>query len=271
MKNIIIYATCQGVPVRDLLLQSNEIKNNYNIEYHSNFSAPGNSQFSIEPEKLNNCDIFLFHPTKNFTEDYISSILPNRTLKLVLPYITFSAYWPDFSRAPNRPLGVSSDHPYGKIPYRSEILDQLATCNLSGEGTIKEYVENQDAIGLEALKCLNSDLDYLRKLDQMDGPFFVKEYIEENFRDRQLFKMFNHPKNEIYLLLVNQLLQYLDIPKLQASVASRISGHAEQNLPIHPATAKHLHLNFYKHDMKYIFLGKEYSLEDFIKEYLSFL
>ncbi|MDO3383263.1 WcbI family polysaccharide biosynthesis putative acetyltransferase [Gilvimarinus algae] len=271
MKNIIIYATCQGIPFRDLLLQSDEIKKKYSVFYYSNFSTPGSPQFTIDQETLRNCEIFLYHPSKEFSEEFLSDLLPQESIKLQIPYITFSAYWPDFGRIPDRPLGKSTEFPYGRIPYRSEILDRLADEISSKERLIDTYLHMKSEIGDRALRILDSDFEYLNRLDSRDGPFFVRKYIENNFQERQLFKIFNHPKNELYLLITNQLLRHLELPKLTTAAAEKIPGHAEQNLPIHPATADSLNLNFYKRDLKHLYLGQEYSFEDFIQEYISLL
>lgn len=273
VNNVIVYATCQGVPFRDLLLQSAEFLENFNVEYYSNFSSPGSAKFGIEKEKLDCCDFFLYHPIKNaegtISIDKILDLLPNNCITLPLPYVTFSAYWPDFEKIPSSPLGKSQQFPYGKIPYRSRFLEEIIKNKSLKKHFFDEYLELDEEIRKASSIALISDLDYLSRLDNRDGPFFIRDYVEKNYKNRQLFHIFNHPKNVIYLHLVNQFLIFLGCKELPLEMANNIAGHVEQNLPIHPSTAISLKLDFIYPAKEYLYLDKFYTFRQFVDFYIS--
>lgn len=271
MKKIIIYATCQGIPFRDFLMQSEDISREYEIEYHSNFSAPGEASFSICKSSLSNCNIFIYRPTKKFDIESVRKNLPDDVVILQIPYVTFRSYWPDFSIVADKPLGKSREYPYGKIPYRSALLDDIASNNSSITDARDKYLGVDDEIVSNCRVSLIRDLEYLNKIDEISGPFFVREYIENNFRDRQLFYMFNHPKNEIYLLMANQFLKFIGYKTLDNSVEKKVNGHMVQNLPIHPVTSSYLDLKFCDEQAKYSYLGELFTFGSFVESYIEYV
>ncbi|MGY5449834.1 WcbI family polysaccharide biosynthesis putative acetyltransferase [Agarivorans sp. MS3-6] len=271
MRKIIVYATCQGVPFRDFLLLSNDISNNYEVEYISNFSSPGKANLSISDDSLSSCDVFIYHPTKDLDIEVIKRKLPKLAKVLKIPYVTFSSYWPDFSIIADKPLGKSEEYPYGKIPYRSFMLDEIA----SGDGLISEAIDEYlglgDAISNACSLRLIKDLDYLKKMDELEGPFLIKEYIEDNYKRKRLFHIFNHPKNEIYFILANQFLEFMGYEMLDGSSLCKVNGHLMQELPIHPATVNFLGLTFCDDNTRYRYLGDEYTYKSFVEQYLGFV
>jgi hypothetical protein len=252
---------------------SKELTGTYELEFHINFSSPGNPHCGISDEKLGRCDLFLYHPMKNIAHnegtDKLLTLLPDRCIAFPLPYVTFGAYWPDFGCVPSNPLGVSEDCAYGRIPYRSAVLDKLISEEHSAENILKRYIENYSQSLGSPQTVIQSDFAYLDKLDKRPGPFFIRQYIEDNHRSRQLFYFFNHPKKEIYLHLANQLLNYLGFSPLSYEEVKDAHGHAEQNLPIHPKTAQLLQLEFVQKDTMYSYLNNHYTFEDFIKYYIE--
>lgn len=271
-KSMIIYSTCQGIIFQRILNEHARFNELFTIEYFSNFSSPGNSQFNISEEKLKQCDVFLYHPIKNIgdgrsTEDIIQ-ILPSNTLAFILPYVTFSAYWPDFEIVPRSPLGINKNRPYGSIPYRSVILESIIDkYTNSNKQIISEYLDKYEEISILANTGLKDTYRYLNNVDKQPGPFSIGKYIEENYQEQHLFHIFNHPKIEIYYTLVNQLLEYLGFKLLPENRISNVLGHMEQNLPIHPATVETHKLKFISQGHKYKYLDQQYTFEEFISFY----
>lgn len=271
-KSMIIYSTCQVLIFQSILSQHERFNELFTIEYFSNFSSPGNSQFNITEDKLRQCDVFLYHPIKDIgdgrsTEDLMQLLSPD-ALAFILPYVTFSAYWPDFEITPRSPLGISKNRPYGSIPYRSEILENVINKHThSNKQILTEYLHKYEEISILAHTSLKDTYRYLNNLDKQPGPFSIGKYIEETYQEQHLFYIFNHPKIEIYYTLVNQLLEYLGFKLLPKDCIANVLGHAEQNLPIHPATIETHKLKFIAQDHKYQYLDRQYTFEEFISFY----
>lgn len=276
MKNIIIYSTCQGGILSGLLKQSTDLQKEYRISYFTNFSKPGETKCDIPEQDLRDCALLLYHPivSKNggFGTDQLLAQLPDSANAYVVPYVTFGSYWPDFGKIPSSPLGRDQQYPYGRIPYRSEILDGYVASGATPSEALEAYL----ALGVDDVRSrvdtvFQADMRYLDRLDAQDGPIKVKDYVLDTFCKRQLFFIFNHPKTEIYGHMTNQLLSYLGHGPLAPEVLARFSGHVEQNLPIHPATAAALGLEFVSEDSRYPFLGETFTFAEFIQRYLDYI
>ncbi|UWQ86105.1 WcbI family polysaccharide biosynthesis putative acetyltransferase [Leisingera caerulea] len=275
MKTLIIYSTCQGGIMSGLLKRSPEIARSFDIRYHTNFSNPGEMKCDIPDEQLADCALFLYHPiaAKNhgFSTDMLLEKLPDSAEAYVLPYVTFGSYWPELGKVPSKPLGVDAQFPYGRIPYRSEMLDALIDQGATPSEALQTYLSVEPVTALRRAEVvLEADTRYLDRLDSQDGPIKVKDYILRNFRNRQLFYIFNHPKTEIYAHMANQLLEYLGVPPLTDQAQAGFKGHIEQNMPIHPATASVLGLEFVDQDTRYDYLGESFTFCEFIERYLEY-
>ncbi len=273
-KSMIIYSTCQGYIFCEILKQHERFNELFTIEYFSNFASPGNSQFDISQDKLSQCDVFLYHPMKNIGDgrstDDLANNLSDNTLVFPIPYVTFSSYWPDFEIVPKKPLGINKSHPYGRIPYRSAILESLITKEEnSNKQIIVNYLNKYEEISALANTTLQSSFKYLDNLDKIHSPFSIGTYIKENYQETHCFHIFNHPKINVYYTLVNQLLDYLGFKLFQKDSISNMTGHKEQNMPIHPATIETHNLKFISKDYKYNYLNQQTTFEEFISFYID--
>tara|TARA_B100001059_G_C17830215_1_gene584149 strand:+ start:1908 stop:2720 length:813 start_codon:yes stop_codon:yes gene_type:complete len=259
-----------------LLKRSPEITRKFNIQYHTNFSKPGEMKCDISDEQLADCAMLLYHPiaSKNgsFSTEILLEKLPDSAEAYVVPYVTFGAYWPELSKIPSKPLGVDQNFPYGRIPYRSEKLEMLIDNGATPSEALETYLAVDPTIALQrAASALEADTQYLDRLDAQEGPIMVKDYILRNFRNRQLFYIFNHPKVEVYAHMADQLLNYLGFPSLTEQMTAGFKGHVEQNMPIHPMTAAALQLQFVDEHTSYDYLGDSFTFRKFIQMYLEYV
>ena len=67
--------------------------------------------------------------------------------------------------------------------------------------------------------------------------------------------------------MANQLLTYLGHPPLEDRSLAGFVSHAEQNMPVHPATARALGLEFATSETEYSYFGKTFTFETFIRYY----
>ncbi|MDD2741865.1 MAG: WcbI family polysaccharide biosynthesis putative acetyltransferase [Rhodocyclaceae bacterium] len=273
MKKLFIYATCQGATMSRLLKQSEKFCNDYQVEYFQNYSAPGQVSCDIADNYLAECSILLYHPINSscgFSTDSLLTKLPDYAISHVLPYVTFSSYWPEFGKVANCPLGKTKDRPYGLMPYRIQFVDEMISNGIPKEKILDEVMSLGETYFLPLVeKSLRSDISYLERLDSVSGPMKISEYIVNNYKDRQLFYIFNHPKSEIYGHMANQLLNSLGYPSLSSDIIGGFASHQEQTMPIHPVVAELLDLKFCGKNHKYRYLGEDYSYAEFIRGYID--
>lgn len=272
-KRLVIYATCQGQYLSRVLGCSQALANDFRIEFYPNYSGPGCfSAPPFSPERLDDCQVFLYHAVKNEEgRRVVASLLaalPPGALCLTLPYVTSNIYWmAHLTRG--KPLGVTPRHRFGLIPYPCPVLDRLIEAGGNPRRILDAFVRldldnliDIDAVIRETVACW-------KELDAQQNGLRVAQWLMSGYRDEMLFYMYNHPAKPVLLHLANQVLDVLGHPPLALSDLRGVDCGQGAMIPLHPRLAERLGLGFGRRGARYNTTMGLLGFEEFVIRYIA--
>lgn len=268
--NIIIYATCQGEYLGNLL-RSVPSLSSHDIYLYRNYGQPGVFQApDISDEKLGRCNLLIYHAVRNDTGQAVLRQLFGRlkqgALRVELPYVTSNLYWL-LHRRIWTPLGVSPAKRYGIIPYRSDLLDMLVDSGLREDEVVRLYMSLPIDQVVDVDAAVAETFSYWNDLDQRTKGISVAPFLRERFRHEMLFYMFNHPSKTVFLHIANQLLDLLGFPGLSEGALRGVNCGQKDMMPVHPGLARRLGLRFVRETSRYLVGGRVMGFESYVRMY----
>ncbi|OPJ64513.1 WcbI family polysaccharide biosynthesis putative acetyltransferase [Clostridium chromiireducens] len=205
------------------------------------------------PELWQLCDLFISQKillnnefAKEFATEYIVSQLREDCQKIIIANMFFVGYWPQCKQPNAKPLKEISFR--GLFPYGDKNVDQMME---HGEYTPDEIISK---ISDENFYCLDDILETgeksLNELKRREEDCTVKmyDYIEEHWKERQLFYAPGHPNNELLKECAKRILTVLKIQEKFFKHERYLDTHyslRSQDLVIYPSVIKALNLEDY--------------------------
>ena len=210
--NIIIYANCQGIGISYFLKKSNYINDNYNIN-HIRIDDLVFQKSNLNFNMIINADIFIYQPLdekhgKISTNNILKLLKPN-CKKISFPYIYNNSFYPV-----KGPLIIKDSYkckPCSVIFDNSEIITKLIDNGYNLNEILKLYTEDKIDFNYKKRWDFTNNL-LLEKESQCD--IKIVNFIKNNFNKEKLFLLENHPTSIIFINVVNQILEKLNIEKL---------------------------------------------------------
>jgi len=161
-------------------------------------------------------------------------------------------------------------------PYGSEssdaYLNRLIKKGIDPDTALASY-RDLDVNGMVSLdRLLEVSLDRQRARDELTG-FEIAPVIETYFRIEQVFLTPYHPNVRVAVALAAQFFAKLgvdpaDTARMQRAV--RITPFPKEELPVHPAVARHFGLQWAGEERTYRFLHEGYfSFAEFVPRYMA--
>ncbi|WP_129709822.1 WcbI family polysaccharide biosynthesis putative acetyltransferase [Priestia megaterium] len=250
MKKIcIVYGNCQTRPIREYLMSSKSFNAIYTIvnipPVHLCNRKTGLDQQYLDT--LSKCDLFIYQPVSEafsylLSSNYILSKLPDKCISIKFPISYFTGYHPQYTGGKNIPYADKNIISLLKLgKSKQEIISILSADNFY---TFHEVKANLDAT-LQELKRRDTILDIT-----------LDNFVEQNYKDTNLFYTVNHPSYYVTRYLSIKILNKLGIS------GKEISNIKLQDLyfigfmqPIYPSVIKHLNLSYLKLEDKCFNLG----------------
>ncbi|WP_321405066.1 WcbI family polysaccharide biosynthesis putative acetyltransferase [Maridesulfovibrio sp.] len=254
-KKCILHANCQGEPIQELLLLSDEFSAEYQIHSFTNYTR----EF-IPDSLLTDCDLFLFQTLNEKWGELASAKLCGRlkknTRSIAIPNMLFKHYWPLWSAAPG-------------FDYRDTFLDSLLDRDLS-ESQIMHLFINTRLTNIYDFKEIMDRSEQLERDKESLTPVRYVDWIMENYRKKPLFNTINHPRRELLILTVNTLLEELGMTRLNDKALNGFSDpFTDFEQPIHPQVAEYLGLEFGGPEHRYHVYGAELTFEEYATRYIK--
>lgn len=260
MKNIVLYANCQGIGLQYFLKLSSDIKKVYNI-YHIRIDKLVFKEEDINFQLIKDADIFIYQHLKDKhdiinTNNIISYLKPN-CIKISFPYIYNNAFYPF-----KGPLNLEKSHlskDTSIIFNNSKSITDLIDDNLSLDQIIELF--NNNKINYNYNERFKQTMNLLKENEE-NCNIKVSKFIETNFSKTRLFLLENHPTSLVFLEVVNNILEILNFNKLNIKIGLNDAGLPGGILPIHNSVVRDLDLNYkedynsyeyYKHILKNIY------------------
>lgn len=193
-------------------------------------------------------------------------IAPN--LKIIkIPNLFFDVYFPQGGHMPNRHNVLVNELGAGVFPYPDLILDDLSKRYSGYE--IKEIVTY---MGLFDKTFLVNYVSYrLSELEVRERECDIKmlDYIQEHYREEQLFYSRNHPINKVIKELTIRILSYMGLSN-RIDYEEEIPSLDQWQEFIYPSVFAGLELKF---DKAYYIDGdsiEKRSLDEIVLKYVSY-
>ena len=267
MDKIVIFATCHGNVIERLLSLSSNCREKYILISLLNFSSPG---VPSDPFRHYNSicesELFLYQENKLLNKVFINEIR-KYTNAIKIPYVTSSIYWPSMvNPAKGGRLLINEKFPYGIIPFRCKVLDDLIS---------KKNIENeivQEYCSLNLAKTINLDIhyhnqiEYLKNLDADNQFIKISDFIDKHICSNQLFYLFNHPSLAVFRYIIDQLFDMLGVENdLPEKIPDNFYYHQQ---PIHPSVVKHYGLDFVNEGTVWPVGPHKVFFEDYVRLYI---
>ncbi len=270
-KICIISANCQGAYIEVLLKQHPKFSQDFEVFYFVNYLKQ-----TVPEELLKKADLLIYQPLGshwgNLSADYLEQHIKPSALKIKIPYLTFSLYFP-FHTYDYRNIRTKT-HPYGFYPYGDKLCLELKRKG----ATIEEVLEKIFSFSY-IRQNLNPEkviLDYKEFMSDIESRRDQKllDFILDNFRDLKLFITYNHPAPPLMIYQVNDILEKLGYKHIDFNddALKPLNYIFKYELPIHPYIAELINLKFETdwENRKYNIYGNALTYEEYIVAYYHY-
>lgn len=275
-KLCIILANCQNLLLAEYLSRSPSFQKEYNIKrFPAHVLIKGKR--TIPDRLLQRAKLFIYQPIKDrhgisSTKHILSRISPE-CRQISFPPLYFTGYHPQYCKNPQDRV-VEPVYPFGIMPYGDiNIISMLEKGKSIAE--IIETLNDPDFYDRDFL--LANVENSLAELARREASLNIKvsEFIKTHYRQHYLFHTINHPTDILGIYVVNQILQAIDLPKLEDNLFIDRPHRGvldKKQIPIYPSTIANLQLSFidenavYRHDS---FCTNRMTFTRYIKEYIN--
>jgi hypothetical protein len=177
----------------------------------------------------------------DFSSAHLVSLLPSNAKVLYYPSLYFSAYFPNllYLRSPNK--GGMFTGPGGDYHDRDILDSYIAKRSVPETG---RYLMDESRYDLDSVRRSFEDGHAEMRRREQNIDVKISDYIADNFADRRLFYVFNHPANEVMFEVCSQVAKLLDLPFSADALKNIDHWLSGASFPIPPAVHKALGLRF---------------------------
>lgn len=206
----------------------------------------------------------------------IEAALPNGCPVVVFPSFLISCLWPFAMTDPrNKP---EESFPFGRFPTGDFVGLMVAETGLTGDAAYERYM----ALSADMMPDLDNRL--MRDIALIDAwdaesDVTVGDLVKEDFRQRHMFWIPGHVDNQALCDLATRIyvkaapLLGRDIEDSFARIAAAAASNPGMGglaIPIHPAVASTIKLEFYHEDMRFNWFERHWTFREFIIRYIAF-
>jgi FkbH-like protein len=272
-KTLVIYGSCQGATLSSFADQIMPTNGDFEVYYLASHLTPVDKLF---PERLENAVLcWEQHDSRAVVplRDKLHAALPPSCVLIKFPAVTMMSLWPFDWPEPSRNRADPPRFPFGRFPYGDSIGLEVAAEGLKGEAAFERYMElsHRKMPNIEAL--LQRDMAQLRQRDNASD-VKIGDFILQNLRTTKMFATWGHLYGEALIPMFRDLIVKSEIPGFSQELMPSLLGalmtsEDEAEVPIHPAVAKQLDLQFYKPDSLYNWQGNRWTFKEYTIRYIE--
>jgi hypothetical protein len=250
MELCLLHANCQGEPLLRLLAASPGFAARWRVRLYTNYTRE-----PIPARDLENCRLFLYQHLGpewgGLASERLLERLPPGAAALCLPNPFFKGYWPLWTNA--------STMNFGDV-----YLDLLVDKGLSPAEAVHLYLRDS-LTGFYDLDALVAESQALERRREQNALIPLADYVEERWRDEQLFTTVNHPGSHLLRRIADAVLKALGLPPLSpaASAGLDLACDPHFELPIHPVAGRHFRLPFAGEERRYPVYGNRLNFREY--------
>lgn len=251
----LIHANCQGEPLFDLLTAHPDFAREFEVRHYVNYARQ-----ALPGADLGDCALLLYQRLEadwgELSSDALLARLPAGCRTFCLPNLFFLDYWPLWSSN-------------AAFAYSDILLDALLARGLSDREILHLYLFTDPWRYFD----LDARMEASRRREQAKEQHWdiaVSPVIRRRFRSDPLFRTVNHPGKSLCLLVADGVLAGLGYPPLPGPVRDALPDpFAEFTLPVHPAVAERLGLEFLPPKPLFPVYGRDMDIEEYVGCYLA--
>ena len=198
---------------------------------------------------------------------------------VTVPTLHFNSLWPLMTEDPrNRP---EPGAPYGRLPFG--MGDRLAlrlfqTMPVGARKAAYDATEFRSVANL----AQSHELEVRNCFAREQGcDVRTAAFVMSHFREKRLYFTHSHPTGELMYFILCQLFavpvlrDFIKVPYDQLVVLARhwadtANVFVGEEAPIHPAVARHFDLKWWRPDMRFHWLGRGMTFDEWISFYLTY-
>ena len=254
MRQCVISANCQSVPLAKQLLTFYPFACDYEVEIFTNFTRT-----IVPPSKLKSCDLLIYQKLdETWGELSERSLLANvnpQAKTICMPNVVNNALWPSMTHSGN--LADS---------YWDSYIEELISRKL----TIKEimYIARRADYSkhYDIEKKFWESIEYERNKKYL-GCDIICDFIIENYKKMQIFTTPNHPYGPLLNLIAKIVLEELGYSGIPDAIIPNLNCDDDFDLPIHPSVSKFLGLAYGDENQLYNVYGKQFTYYEYLYAY----
>jgi hypothetical protein len=237
----------------------------------------------VKSHKLNNTDAPNLDRTMYTVEYIIQNYLPKTCITISFPSIYFNVYWPNVSI-----IHSESENKPEYLRLQSNVCKLIENTNLPEDEILKAindpYLIADEDIETSYIYCCES-LQKRERDNKIDIP--ISEYLIENFKQFQLFNIFNHPTIYVFNYLTKKICERLQVPYNNYVLDDQkyiINCNMAYRMPVLPCIMRYFNVNesqfnappfyiygkkFFTDDEYYLYLIRKIRSKNLIIKYLT--
>jgi hypothetical protein len=216
---------------------------------------------------------------KNLMTDREVALLPDDATLIALPGLHFRSPWPLTTTDPrNKPL---PKFPWGRYPMpwsdrlAVEVVQEVPDARARLEAyKRKSPLKNVDIERFHEIEIVNMIL----REQGMD--IKVAAMAASSFRKERLYYVYHHPSGQLFHYMLSQILVSEKFRAVHnQSLATLIDGvgrwsvesrvFTDEQVPIHPEIAGALGLSWWRPDLRYRLMGRDWTYDEWIEFYMQ--
>lgn len=265
MKKLVLSQTCQGGVLKQLLMSSEAFKKDFTCDFIQNFEIkdgkPGIAPPATLAKALENCDVLIYHDIASYNFPSLLQKLPPHAQAIKIPYVTSMIYWPTHDY--RNPVWLAPRESTALIPWPCIKLNELIVSLRDKAKVLDAYLHMDIPAVIDITDVSDRQMDYLKQAE--NGSIFnISAFIQENFAEKRLFHLINHPSLPVFLNIANAILRHFGIPLL---AGFRFDPFANHQMPIHPSIIRYHGLSWCSENTTYRIMDKVFSFEEYVSFY----
>lgn len=252
----LMHANCQGDALKQLLLASPDFAAKFEIRHLRNYQKAALDQGLLDSSRLF-LHQYLAPKWGAISTDEVLPRLGGHCEALCIPNCFFTGYWP--LRTHSAQMGEFGDM----------LLESLLEKGLSNEEILHIYLKGSPALFGDVEGFAQASLKREREREA-HTPLKYVDFIEEHWRQEQLFLTLSHPAVPLLAHVAQKILKKLGLePISEEFLKNYAHPHNEFWHPIHPTVGKMLNIPFATKEKRYPCFGADITHEEFTLVYLS--
>lgn len=268
-KNVTIVGNCQASAIAELYRDFIGQPNLEDVRYFNDHGLP---QDAVRAG-VAGADLIIVQE-RDFNHGLTPAELPPGVEVRPFPMVLAGYIWP-YANEPH--IHNLPEPPFSDGPYPSQLsdsyLNRLIAKGVPPEDALAQYLALDVARVASIDRVFELYQDRQRQRDARTG-FDLAPLIEADFRTHALFRSPHHPNLRLFGAIASQLFALLNVPAetIRLALASlRTSPFPSDELPIHPAVARHFGLAFADAETRYTYFGEgRFTFAEYVLRYMRY-